>query len=72
MAGRRQPSTTWRAVTQRPSRETEKAVPEVGWKGMSGALTVTAGSNGVIGPSRAPSTSSGAGGAGGASAFSRS
>jgi hypothetical protein len=58
-------------VTQRPSREIEKAVPELGWNGVSGALTVTAGSKGVIGPSRAPSISSGGGGAGGASAFSR-
>ena len=45
--------------------------PADGWNGVSGALTVTEGSNGVTGPSSAPSTASGGGGAGGALAFSR-
>ena len=49
----------------------EKAVPEAGWNGVSGAWTVTEGSNGVTGPRSAPSSSSGGAGAGGASAFSR-
>ena len=49
----------------------EKAVPERGLNGVSGASRVTAASKGVTGPSRAPSISSGGGGAGGASAFSR-
>ncbi|MNR46914.1 hypothetical protein D3C85_1659450 [compost metagenome] len=48
----------------------EKAVPDDGWNGSSGAMTVTEGSNGVIGPSRAPWASSSSG-AWGASAFSR-
>ncbi len=69
-AGRRQPSTTWRAVTHRPSPAMEKAVPEVGCSDSSGAKTVTAGSNGVTGPSRGPWTSSSSGRCG-ASAFSR-
>ena len=40
-AGWRQPSTTWRAVIQRPRWAMEKAVPACGLNGASGLCTVT-------------------------------
>ena len=67
MAAWVQPSTTWRAVIQTPSSETEKAVPAPGsaWVGTS---TTTAGSKGEAGPSGSPSSPGTGGGGGGASA----
>ena len=48
-----------------------RPLPDDGWNGASPASMVTAVSNGVIGPSSGPSSTSVAAGAGGASAFSR-